>query len=223
MAEARLYRVPLTDRLSGPSAVWEAAEWEGVLALSIDSLMGETPAYTPMAQARLQAGPEALYVIFRVQDRHVRAVVKEYQGPVWTDSCVELFFTPGGSVSQGYFNIEVSCGGAVLFQHQQARDTERVPVSAADGQALRVAHSLPAIVDPEMPGPVTWTIEYAVPYAIIEKYAPVQRPASGVLWRANLYKCGDGTSNPHWLTWSPIVWSRPDFHRKEQFGSLVFG
>jgi hypothetical protein len=38
--------------------------------------------------------------------------------------------------------------------------------------------------------------------------------------RANFYKWGDGTSVPHYLTWSHIVTETPDFHRPEFFGEL---
>jgi len=52
--------------------------------------------------------------------------------------------------------------------------------------------------------------------------APVHRPGPGVIWRANLYKCADLCSHPHWLTWSFVDRSQPDFHRKEFFGTLRF-
>jgi hypothetical protein len=38
-----------------------------------------------------------------------------YQGDVWTDSCVEFFFTPGPDLDDGYFNIEANCGGTLEF------------------------------------------------------------------------------------------------------------
>ncbi len=223
MDGSRSYRVTFTDREMSPDGRWDRDAWRGTLALCLDSFMGEKPSHMPFAQARLLAGPEALSVIFRVEDRWVRAMVRGYQGPVWTDSCVEFFFTPGASLSEGYFNIEVNCGGAVLFQHQQARDRERVLVGEMDAARLRVSHSLPERVDPEIVDPVTWTVEYQVPYEVLAKYAPVAKPASGVSWRANFYKCGDATSHPHWLTWSPVGWPTPDFHRPEFFGTLLFG
>jgi hypothetical protein len=223
MDGSRSYRVPLTDSDAPTDSGWNGDAWRGVLALSLDSFMGEMPTHRPLVQARLRAGPETLSVIFRVEDRWVRAVVQDYQGPVWTDSCVEFFFTPGPDLAEGYFNIEVNCGGAVLFQHQQARDRDRVIVREEDGARLSVSHSLPRRVDPEITAPVTWTVEYHVPYAVLAGYAPVARPAPGVVWRANLYKCGDATSHPHWLTWSPVDWPTPDFHRRESFGTLLFG
>jgi hypothetical protein len=172
--------------------------------------------------ARLSWDDQCLHVIFRAEDRYVRAVVDRYQGPVCTDSCVELFFTPGTDARAGYFNIEMNCGGTVLFHHQIGRTARRREVTEEDSRRLEPAHTLPARVEPEMPGPVTWLVSYRVPFEVLERYAPVDRPRPGAAWRANLYKCGDATSRPHWLAWSPVDVPAPDFHRPEFFGTLRF-
>lgn len=39
---------------------------------------------------------------------------------------------------------------------------------------------------------------------------------------ANFYKCADGTSLPHYLSWSPIETEKPDFHRPDFFGEIYF-
>jgi hypothetical protein len=39
---------------------------------------------------------------------------------------------------------------------------------------------------------------------------------------ANFYKCGDELPTPHFLSWNPIEWKEPSFHRPEQFGKLIF-
>jgi hypothetical protein len=160
--------------------------------------------------------------MFRVEDRYVRAVARRYQDPVSKDSCVELFFTPGTDLREGYFNIEMNCGGTVLFRHQLGRNVRRLEVTEEDAALLDAAHTLPPRVDPELPGPITWLVAYRVPFDLLRRYAPVVPPGPGVTWRANLYKCGDATSHPHWLAWSPVDVSPPDFHRPEFFGALRF-
>ena len=81
---------------------------------------------------------------------------------------------------------------------------------------------MPEIVDPEITDPVNWVVEYKIPFEILQDYFPVRIPSSGVEWKANLYKCGDKTSHPHWLTWSGIDLAQPDFHQPIYFGTLVF-
>jgi len=67
--------------------------------------MGNEPAHRPAVEARLLFDDESLHVLFRVRDRWVRSVVSAAQGPVCTDSCVELFFSPEADTAHGYFNI----------------------------------------------------------------------------------------------------------------------
>ncbi len=184
--------------------------------------MGRIPAHLPRTLARLSWDDESLHVMFRVEDRYVRAVAEHYQDQVCTDSCVELFFTPGTDLREGYFNIEMNCGGTALFRHQLGRGTGRRDVAEEDGRRLTPAHTLPSRVEPELPGPLTWCVAYRVPFDVLARYAPVDRPRPGVAWRANLYKCGDATSHPHWLSWSPVDVPKPDFHRPEFFGVLRF-
>ena len=45
---------------------------------------------------------------------------------------------------------------------------------------------------------------------------------SGKKLRANFYKCGDRMPVKHYVTWNPIGWPQPDYHRPEYFGELVF-
>ena len=201
---------------------WDAPAWRGVPSLAVDLPVGGTYDHRPLTLARLAWDDESLHVIFRVEDRFVRAVACHFQDPVCMDSCVELFFTPGTDLGQGYFNIEMNCGGTSLFHHQLDRTSVRRFMSEDDGRRLEPAHTLPVRVDPELPGPQTWTVAYRIPIEVLERYAPVDRPRPGAAWRANLYKCGDATSHPHWLSWSPVDVPKPDFHRPEFFGTLRF-
>lgn len=201
---------------------WEEKPWSGIAALRVENHMGNPPVHRPVVQARLAYDDSALYAGFLVEDRYVLATAAKHQDSVCIDSCVELFFTPGPDVAEGYFNIECNCGGTVLFHHQQSRAQSVKVVGPDTIEAMGIRHTLPSRVTPEVPGPVSWTVSYRVPFDHLERFANVARPAPGVVWRANLYKCADRSSHPHWLTWSPADLPRPDFHRKEFFGSLRF-
>jgi hypothetical protein len=201
---------------------WDAPGWSGARTLSLDRYMGREPSHRPRVEARLLWDETCLHVIFRVRDRWVRSVVQEAQGMVCTDSCVELFFTPGADPLEGYFNIEVNCGGTALFQHQRGRAIDCRRMSGADIARLGVECTMPARVEPEITEPVEWLVQYRVPFDVLAAYVRMERPAPGVIWRANLYKCADNTSRPHWLTWAPVDRPEPDFHRPESFGRLAF-
>jgi len=216
------YRVLRLPTAPTAGAGWDAAPWPDVPALAVDRHMGERPAHVPRVAAKVGWDGEAIHVIFRVEDRYVRAVARRRQSPVCGDSCVEFFFVPGTDIENGYFNLEMNCGGTLLFHFQKIPRQGAVRIAPADLAQIAIAHSLPRRVEPEMPGPVTWIVAYRLPFGILAKYRPARPPRPGTAWRANFFKCADRTSHPHWLTWAPVNRPRPDFHVPGDFGTLEF-
>ena len=109
-----------------------------------------------------------------------------------------------------------------MFYHQKKQGVDARGIDPADFANIEIAHSLPDVVEPEIKESTTWTLEYRLPFEFLAKYAPVVEPAAGVTWRANFYKCADATSHPHWITWAPVEFPRPNFHLPEFFGEIVF-
>jgi hypothetical protein len=220
------YTVRSTHNISGtdarlPSTVWEKAE-----TLNITHFPWPDSGHRPETMVKLLYTPEALYIRFQVKDQFVRAVAKQFQDSVCTDSCVEFFVAPVSN-SLSYFNFEVNCGGTMLLHRcpsieERAKGRETENVTDADGATIVVDHSLPSIVDPELVEPTNWTIEYRVPFLLFEKYFEIDPPGPGDLWRGNFYKCGDKTSRPHWGSWAPVETERPNFHTPQFFRPIVF-
>jgi len=216
------YYVRRASKTFLPKGEWYGDPWHSVPSIELKAYMGPRPEHFPKTEVKLLYDDRFIYVIFRVEDRYVRAVARHYQDSVFKDSCVEFFFTPSPEISHGYFNLEVNCGGTMLFHFQKAPGVERQPVAESDARQIELFHSLPSIVDPEISEPINWILEYRIPIEILTHYCDVVWPASGVIWRANFYKCADGTSHPHWLTWAPVIYPRPNFHLPEFFGFLEF-
>lgn len=220
--EPLVYKVTKLTETVKIDGNWNKPVWEKIKPLTINKYMGDKPEHQPKVQAKLAWDDNALYVIFHVEDRYVRAVAKEYQGHICNDSCVEFFFTPGSNIGLSYFNIEINCGGTMLFWWQQ-EGKKAIPVAAEDGERIEIGHILPKIVDPEIKEPTTWVLEYRLPFDVVKKYCPdATKPSQGAIWKANLYKCADATSHPHWLTWSFVDSPRPAFHVPKYFGTLKF-
>ena len=57
----------------------------------IQSLNWAEYPYAPKVSFRIAHSDDARAVMYVVEERHVRAVTLEDNGPVWEDSCVELF------------------------------------------------------------------------------------------------------------------------------------
>ena len=204
-------------------ADWDKSSWMHVPALRLNHAMGEYPAHFPFTQLKMTYDNQSLVFIFRVEDQFVRAVAKHHQDAVYKDSCVEFFFTPGADSSHGYFNLEINCCGKMLFHFQKVPRQNSVSITDDDIKAIDIAHSLPSIVEPEIVQTTVWTVECRLPIENLWNYFPdLQIPAPGVHWKANFQKCADDSSHPHWLTWAKIDHPTPDFHRPQDFGTLVF-
>ena len=216
------YRVKNIKFSARMDEAWDRVPWNSIPSLAVNHHMGPMPDHFPRTEAKLFFDGKALCLLFRVEDQYVRAVAGHDQDNVFEDSCVEFFFTPGTDVSKGYFNLEMNCGGILLFHFQTGRGKNRIIIPGKEGEKISRWSSLPPRVDPEIQEPLTWTLSCRLPLGLLEQYTLVTHPAPGVQWRANFYKCGDKTSHPHWLTWSPVDLPRPDFHRPEFFGTLEF-
>ncbi len=194
--------------------------------LALNHFQQRGSSHRPRVRARLRYDADRnLLLRFEVEDRYVRSVCRDYQDSVCGDSCVEFFVQP--KPDRGYLNFEMNAGGTLLL-HYVTDPTpgpngflgcEAVPWEL--GRRVRIASSLPAVVDPEIAEPVRWSLEAVIPADILEAFVGPLGPLPGQIWRANFYKCGDRTSHPHWAMWSPVGegWS---FHQPVFFGSLEF-
>lgn len=214
----------LVRRLRAPFAAgadWNHPLWQEIPSELIGNYMGEKPGHFPKTEVKIAYEETAICVMFRVEDRYVRAVAAEHQDSVCGDSCVEFFFTPGPDVSKGYFNFEMNCGGTILF-HFNPEPRKKIEIPKDDCEKIVKTHSLPRIVDPEVKEGLPWSVAFSIPIDLLSNYCQVDRPKRGDLWRANFYKCADHTSHPHWLTWSWVAYLKPNFHLPESFGLLDF-
>jgi hypothetical protein len=212
-------------RLANPpqaGADWTLPPWQGIPPELLRNHMGEKPAHFPKTEVKIAYDDIAIEVMFRVEDRYIRAAAARHQESVCGDSCVEFFFTPGPDVSQGYFNLEVNCGGTLLFHFHPGGEKEGIEIPEHDCDKIIKSHSLPRIVDPEIQDSVTWNVAGSIPTALLSRYCRLSTPKPQALWRANFYKCADKTSHPHWLTWSPVDYPKPNFHLPQSFGVLEF-
>lgn len=214
-----IYYVHKIDEEHQLSANFHSDFWVKIKPLELCNFMGEKPVHFPKTKAKLAYDTENIYVIFHVQDQYVIATSDKYQGTPWEDSCVEFFFTPSGNISDGYFNLEMNCVGHFLFQYNNP-DSGRTVIDISDCEKIEVVSSLKgATILPEITEPITWTIEYKIPFNVIEKYT---KKSVGSIWKVNFYKCADNSSHPHWLTWAPVDHPTPNFHKPDFFGTLLF-
>lgn len=180
--------------------------------------------HRPLAQVKALHDARTLYVLFDISDRYVRAVAKNFGDPVCRDSCVEFFVQP--KEGKGYFNFEMNCGGTLLVYYVEdptrlgegLKKFTKIPAETAAG--VKIAHSMPKRVDPEITEPVDWNLRCTIPLDLLEHYVGPISSLSGQVWRGNFYKCGDHTSHPHWASWRQV--DELNFHLPRCFGKIEF-
>lgn len=186
-----------------------APDWNAIEAVA----MTHQPWLEPCdiaAKAQLCHDGEYLYVRLEAEEANIRA---EQAGPldqVCNDSCLEFFFAPKAE-DKRYFNFEVNLLGNLYVGFGAERQT----------RVRQIVKSSAALFDPK---PFRtgngWGIEYKIPVSYIRLYMPDAQYAGEAA--CNFYKCGDLTEKVHYLAWAPLTSEKPDYHRRWDFGTLVF-
>ena len=123
---------------------------------------------------------------------------------------MEFFFCPAAGDDR-YFNFEWNpnaqlylgfgpnrCDSVrLLVQDEQAQFAPR-PARTADG----------------------WELTFRVPVSFVRRFVPDFALTPGTALRANCFKCGELTPQPHYYSWNPVTSETPDFHRPCDFGQM---
>ena len=173
--------------------------------------------YRPRSMAAICRSENGLHIVMRAYETDIRMQVKMRNGPVYTDSCMEFFFSPMPDVSPAYFNFEINPAGVLYIGFSEAgtRETSAPLDDAPDNAYFSVRASAEAV---ERQG--YWQISYEIPYAFIQKKCPGFLPETATYIRGNFYKCADAAAAPHYGAWNGITAAAPDFHRLDCFGRL---
>lgn len=167
----------------------------------------------PSCEGFIGRTDEALAIHWKVSGPDLRVQNLEDGGRIWEDSCCELFVLHPEKGE--YINIEVNAAGILLAAWGAGRN-ERRPLSKDElSRIIRVAD----VKGPcnEVGGVHDWSLSLLIPFNLLGLDA-ARLPAA---LKGNIYKCGDETAHPHFLSWSPVGTPQPDFHRPEFFGTFL--
>lgn len=206
--------VPLSAQVDG-------TPWADAGVLHIDSYPWYSKGDKQDTAVRLVYDDAALYAQFLCQDKHIFSKETKLHGPVCLDSCVEFFGMIDPAKGPHYFNLEINCCGVIHMGFGQERHG-RVLMPADMASRITIVTSEKGPTRDESPADRSWWVAAKIPFDVIGQFAGQSvRPASGTLWKANFYRCG-GKTDDQYATWSHIAWPKPDFHRPEFFGDMVF-
>lgn len=183
----------------------------------IDTVNWAVTTYKPQVTFKIAYGRNEIYLKYYVIEEYVKAEKTGINQDVYEDSCVEFFVSPADDGI--YYNFEFNSIGAFLIGHGTGRHNSRRIDPAVAGKV----HCLPSAGTepfPERQGQQEWTLTVAIPLSVFFRHDIAN--LEGREFRANFYKCGDGLTQPHYLSWNPVLSEEPDFHRPEYFGKIYF-
>lgn len=171
--------------------------------------------YEPLTTFTVAHSGKYLYIDFFVRCNYLRAENYVNQSPVSQDSCVEFFVSPDPEDSL-YWNFEFNCIGAINASFRRERKN---PTRLTDDQLAQVLRYASCGQRPfrEMEGMFAWNLLVAIPLELIG----VKYEGKRVQMRGNFYKCASATAAPHYLSWNPVGGDKPDFHRPQDFGTIM--
>ena len=184
-------------------------DWNEISAVTLNHAPWLTPCAIE-ASAKACHDGEKLYVRMEAKESAIRATLTGPLEQVCNDSCLEFFFAPLAD-DKRYFNFEWNLLGTLYLGFGAERST-RVRQIVRDAKEL---------FDPKpFETEKGWGIEFVVPASYIRLYMPEFKLSGEAA--CNFYKCGDKTEIPHYLAWSDLTSEKPDYHRRWDFGTLVF-
>lgn len=172
--------------------------------------------YKPQTFFQICRTNNSLFLKFWVEEQHIRAIHTEDLSPVSEDSCVEFFCKIDGE--DYYYNFEFNCIGTCLASSRRSRKEGKVYLT---DEELRCIERLPSLGRNEIEsqsGNFAWELTVKIPFSVLK----IKTNRKNLSLSANFYKCGDKTPQAHYLSWSPILTEKPDFHRPEFFGEIKF-
>ena len=194
----------------------EAIDLE-IEALQLEVVNWKDFPYKPIVSVQIAYNENELFLLYKVNEQAVKAEITESNGPVWTDSCVEFFLSPEGN--DEYYNLEVNCIGTALLGFRK-KDEPVIHATKEQIATIRRISTLGELPFPEQMMETQWEITIGVPWKAFFNHD--LKPLQGKKMRGNFYKCGDGMSVPHFVSWTKIKTEKPSFHVPESFGGLEF-
>ena len=184
--------------------------WQSVPALKVDECLWLPDAAVAM-QGQVCYDDAALYVRLSVREKNIRAEHKTPGCMICEDSCMEFFFCPTAGDDR-YFNFEWNPNGQLYLGFGPNRyDSVRLLVqdeqAQFDPQPARTADG--------------WELTFRIPVSFVRRFVPEFSLTPGKLLRANFFKCGELTPQPHYYAWNRVASETPDFHRPCDFGALT--
>lgn len=182
------------------------------IKIDVNNWAEEYP-YTPKVEAFLAYDNEHIFIRYDVEARGLRTMSVGDGNYVHEDSCVEFFMQK--ERGDAYINLEFNASGICYASHHSSPKESVLFTPEELSQIKRIVSNPYRMVD--LDEDAVWNLTVMIPWTVLG-YEKGFLPNK---FYANLYKCGDKTTIPHFLSWSEIEGCpSPRFHIPEFFGEI---
>lgn len=185
---------------------------------TIDVLNWDAFSYAPEVKFRIARNKNDIWLKYYVTEESILAKHTDTNSAVSKDSCVEFFFDPLGDGN--YYNFEINCIGTIHLAYGPGRGNREYVDPKMIQKYIKTESTLGSQAFTEKGGGHTWEMTVVISAEVMTHNKGII--LKGLAAKSNFYKCGDDTSPKHYITWNPIKTEKPDYHRPEYFGNLVF-
>lgn len=183
---------------------------------SIDTINWKEFSYKPKLNFRIGHTGNEIWLKYYVNEKSIRAKETQTNGNVYKDSCVEFFISFD---KNNYYNFEFNCIGTRHLSYGPGRGN-RTRIEPEMVEKIEIESSLGNQPFEEKIGNFDWEMMIRIPKEcfVFDKI----KSFNSLKAKANFYKCGDETSEPHFVTWNPVKTANPDYHQPAFFGNIEF-
>ena len=172
--------------------------------------------YKPDLKFRIGHVGNEIWLKYYVREKNILAQETRTNGDVYKDSTVEFFLSFD---QENSYHFEFNCIGTIHIGYGPGREN-RTPVTPEIAEKIDIESSLGNQPFAEKSGDFEWEMMIRIPLVCFE-FDTIKK-LDGLKARANFYKCGDETSDPHFVSWNPIKTENPDYHCPQFFGAVEF-
>ena len=172
-------------------------------------------------EAKIVWDDTRIYFAFRCDDKHIWAEHYEHGSGVYQDDCCEAFISPvpEGPERLDYINYEINCIASRLTgYHAPSRDVNKRWNECIGVEIGRVINGTCCDDSDTDTG---WVLEFSIPFKHFEDFDAQFPPVNGQAIFLGLNRCG-GKTNQQYSQWSPSQTPKPNFHKPEDFGKVIF-
>ncbi|MCC8423689.1 carbohydrate-binding family 9-like protein [Mucilaginibacter sp. UR6-11] len=181
---------------------------------AIDNLLWSDNGYFPRVVFSMAYTDHSLLLKYFVKEKYAIARHTRVNDLVYKDSCVEFFVSFDNGIN--YYNLEFNCIGTPYAAYGPDK-FNRVELPVDEVKRIKVSTQMNNV---GKEGISEWEITLDIPFGVFVYHNITSlRDAE---CKANFYKCGDETPDPHYLSWNNILSTEPNFHAPEYFGTVNF-